>query len=213
MAAENKRIKTGLRPETEENAPATVPQNQAVARYPSALVFGAVAAGSLAWHFVAAESDTGGTFFQIWISVVALIGLTKADSTPSRFPILIWTVVLPMVCSLTIATLYFAVQAIIPLALLTALLGALWYFSQDRKKMAFLLLLLLPMVFYVRYGIRHMQTVYQIRHLDAAQVNRIEFSPLSRTEGKSRAIQLAAQDELKKIVAALAATVPYSPNH
>jgi hypothetical protein len=195
---------------TEETQPAP-PYNRS-----ETLIFVVVVVVSLVWRFLSVPSNGGGLFFQLWFSIVSLIGLALilAPKRSQGSKLFLRLVILPLVSFISVASIYFAVQALFPFMILSVLLGALWASGGETKlKVIWGSLIILPLLAYCYYGASHILMVQRLKGLDYRQVSQIEFKGMSPVERQDISVLITSPEEIKPITDALSQTTSYSPNH
>ena len=174
-------------------------------------LFGLLAA-LMGWRFLAVAWDFGGFFFQLWISLVGTAGYVAAlVLLNGTYRIVAGSGFFLVVALLSLGTIYFAPQALFPfLFFVGAMAAAVWLRFKSKPRYALLvLLLLIPLGAYCIHGLSDMATIIRFRKLAGAELQAIEFTNL---ETKQK-ILIESPEARNRIVASLAHTTPYSPNH
>lgn len=171
---------------------------------PEAVVLGLVGAACLVYRIVTNTEDVGGTFFLCWFTMAGIVGcatLARNLVGPRRAGLRVSVV---LIAALQVGTNAFAPQALLPFALLTALLVVA--LTLPARGALCLLLLGVVLIPYLRYGARQVATITAVRTLRPGDVASIEL------EGATRQV-IDAPERVAVVVEALRHTVPYSPNH
>jgi len=178
-----------------------------------AALFGAAAIVAIVYRFRALPWDEGGTFFQVWITIVGLSVLAALPPRLKPIPRTVAALVLvPDLLFVLWGTTRFAVQAMLPFLFLAGFTAATCYmWSRSRFRLAMLLALpLIPVGAEAWfYGLAHVRMVSQLRNLSPRDIEEIEIKDSTR----GTVARITDRETLVLIAQALGDTTPYSPNH
>ncbi|MGE3640717.1 MAG: hypothetical protein AB7G28_19330 [Pirellulales bacterium] len=177
-----------------------------------AILLAPVIVAALIIRFRSIPWDEGGSFFQVWLSIVGLGVLAALPQFRPLPRIVAALVLLPILLFLLWAAPRFAPQAMLPFGLFAGVaVGACYLWSQAKQRLAVALALaLIPIAGDAYfYGAPHMRTVERLRHLLPEEIKEVHIERSS--DGTS--VVIRDPEPLAAFAKALSDTSPYSPNH